>query len=356
MKNLLFIFGFSLITWSAHADEIAGDPHQTTSLIRELPVGVPLILEVGNQDYTARPNIRVFNISANTESVWDLPPETSKENLRSTSWASQSRQLMLAYLDAIYLVGADAKYLTVNLDVLANSGYPYDSMTNIAVSPNGQNFAYSLYGRNRQTDRLFTDLVVQQGKGTPWIFSGGHPSFQLDWSPDGKKIAYVTTESILIIKNLNGAIALSILGPKDKHRTDAENRNILMETGFDQGGRADIEAIRWSPDGTKLAFLAQFRLYIVTLDRNAEGVPFFKENDKTLVSSFAWSPDGKQLAFRSNFGSKKTCHFDLGYLFDLGRLPCEQPYYLYTAAADGSNMKLITKSKTGNQETLFWIH
>src|SRR5580704_11417105 len=105
----------------------------------------------------------------------------------------------------------------------------------------------------------------------------------LQFSPDGSRVAFVITEP-----------------PKGERRA----RHIWLyekESGAVRQftfSAKDESSPRWSPDGKQLAFLSnrddQQQIYVMRAD-GGEATALTK--GKRSVRSFAWSPDGKQIAF-----------------------------------------------------------
>ncbi|HEU4888541.1 MAG TPA: S9 family peptidase [Thermoanaerobaculia bacterium] len=106
------------------------------------------------------------------------------------------------------------------------------------------------------------------------------------WSPDGKQIAYVLTKA-----DLTKPISAY---DSDLWLIDADGKNDRRLT-FANG--ADFRP-RWSPDGTRLAFLSDRggRNAIYLLDARG-GEAKAVTTEPTPVREFEWSPDGKQIAF-----------------------------------------------------------
>jgi dipeptidyl aminopeptidase/acylaminoacyl peptidase len=113
-------------------------------------------------------------------------------------------------------------------------------------------------------------------------------------SPDGRRIAFVVT---------------SLSEERDEYLA---NIWIVETTGgtprrFTAGPRRDTEP-RWSPDGTRLAFLSErapkdkLQLYVMPADGGEPTKLTALENG---VSSPAWSPDGTRLAFVSPVGGQR---------------------------------------------------
>src|SRR5260370_40318150 len=116
---------------------------------------------------------------------------------------------------------------------------------------------------------------------TPEASLNLHTISDLQFSPDGNRLAFVVTEPA-----------------KGERRA----RHIwIYETGtirqFTYSSKSDFLP-RWSPDGKQLAVLSdrreQQQVYAMRADR---GEASALTQGKRGVRNFAWSPDGKQIAF-----------------------------------------------------------
>ena len=135
---------------------------------------------------------------------------------------------------------------------------------------------------------------------------GKHIESPAAWSPDGKKIAFEIDAKIYVM-NVDGSGVVPL------------TKTSLVEY-----------APAWSPDGQKIAFFSQ-PIATTTADKlfivNADGTDRKLVTDvdpgnwDTGVYRIAWSPDGKQIAFIGGSGNT-----------------------LYTVESDGTNLDPITDS------------
>jgi dipeptidyl aminopeptidase/acylaminoacyl peptidase len=158
-------------------------------------------------------------------------------------------------------------------------------------------------------------------------------------SPDGRRIAFVVT---------------SLSEERDEYLA---NIWIVETTGgtprrFTAGPRRDIEP-RWSPDGTRLAFLSErapkdkLQLYVMPADG---GEPAKLTALEHGVGGVAWSPDGVRLACVSAVGGQREPDSEeekrksrparvitsVKYRFDGGGFTYDRRPHVFVVATDGS--------------------
>jgi len=108
--------------------------------------------------------------------------------------------------------------------------------SSITLSPNGKKIVYVRNSNNIMTDSKNKNLWlidVKSGEQTP-LFSNDNQYSQPTWSPDGKKIAFVS----------------NVTGSKQIHvHYIAENKTAMVSQV-----QASISSLTWSPDGQWLAF------------------------------------------------------------------------------------------------------
>ncbi len=209
-------------------------------------------------------------------------------------------------------------------------GLPYPGSGN-AVSPDGKQIVFSAAGS------IYTVAV---GGGRPKeITEGRYPC----WSPDGKSIAFIRTHqrpvktesgwNIYIVSSKGGDIRQLTSQSDAVRRTHidwspdgksiayfAEDRTMRILPV--QGGQSRVVAraeelknhdeLAWSPDGGKLVYSSKGRIWIVSSDG---GEP---EEIRTGLDAKAghvsWSPDGQKLAFTAIAGGEEELHLMENFL------------------------------------------
>lgn len=170
------------------------------------------------------------------------------------------------------------------------------------LSPTGRHVAFSADKLIDGVIELF--VVPTDGSAEPvkvsgtFVAGGAFQQFLFAFSPDGSRIAFVGD------KNANDVFEL-LVAP-----IDGSAEPISISGTLDASGDVALNRFAWSPDGTRVAFVADKltdgvnELFVAPADGSSEPVKV----SGTLVAggqvdNFAWSPDGTRLAIRA---SKET--------------------------------------------------
>ncbi len=163
------------------------------------------------------------------------------------------------------------------------------------------------------------------------------------WSPDGRRIAFVSRREgkALYVMNADGS-GLRLVARVKQLTIPAwspDGRRIAFQGGHDVHSgavyvvNADGTGLRtlaprgnapaWSPDGRSIAFEGPSRFYVVNADGSGRRT-LMRLQWSAKVTSLAWSPDGRKLAFLAN-GPAGQANFNL-----------------YVVNSDGSGLRNLT--------------
>ncbi len=153
-------------------------------------------------------------------------------------------------------------------------------------SPDGKRIAFM------STRSGMEQLYVMQADGTGVVqvthslgFKGG-----VDWSPDGTRIAYASSEA-----GISGPLGI-IHAPGDIYVARSDGSAARQLTS---GGGLNVEP-EWSPDGTKIAFFSDRggpgEIWVMAADGSDVRL---LTNGPSLNASPSWSPDSARIAFHS---------------------------------------------------------
>lgn len=188
-------------------------------------------------------------------------------------------------VDKIVYMGIDAKLTQSDIYTISPDGSGATNLTN------SQSFDSSPVWSPDRTQILFVRdyqfyLMSAEGKGVRQITKDDLMKGSPVWSPDGKKIAFVNDKRRTDVAIAHGAPSVWVVN------IDGTGLLQVSETGVFSTEPA------WSPDGTRIAFIAgtpgNLQIYVVNSD--GTGLTQLTDNDWHQTHP-VWSPDGSRIAF-----------------------------------------------------------
>ena len=182
---------------------------------------------------------------------------------------------------------------------LSGTLVPDGDLDRFFFSPDGRRVVFSADKDTNNLIELFT--VPLDGSAAPTkvsgtLVAGGAPQpFLVSFSPDGSRVAFTAD------KDVDERFELYVVP------AEGGVEPVAVSGALADGGDVDVDEFAWSPDGRRIAFLADKLVDQTTelfVADAAGGVEPTKVSGTLVaggsVEGFAWSPDGTRLAFRAD--------------------------------------------------------
>ncbi len=199
----------------------------------------------------------------------------------------------------------------------ANADWRYDCAQEPAFSPDGRRIAFSshafqsnYWGGSRTCDAGLWVVDPNSSERTR-IGEGRDP----DWSPDGTRLAYQTSDGAIAVSNADGSGAHTMVAqganpawaPSGQAIAFGRGTSIYAAAPDGSGERlitSNAADPDWSPDGNRIVF--------TRLESRGLGLVDADGTDRTaLTTDFdsqpAWSPGGQKIAFVGCYGFSTNC-------------------------------------------------
>ncbi|MEZ8217842.1 WD40-like Beta Propeller Repeat [Candidatus Fervidibacteria bacterium JGI MDM2 SSWTFF-3-K9] len=142
--------------------------------------------------------------------------------------------------------------------------------TQFALSPDGKQVAFVVRGE------IFV-VNVERGGEAKRITDHPYRDFDIDWSPDGRKLAFISERD----------------GNREVYIVDVRTRELRRLTNTPDAAESNPE---WSPTGNYVAFVrGPFGRQLCWVDVNTGEERVVVEGP--FIGEFAWSPDGRWICF-----------------------------------------------------------
>jgi TolB protein len=202
-------------------------------------------------------------------------------------WSPDGQKLLFHRYSDVWVMNADGsgqRRLTPNREV---DSWP-------AWSPDGRKIAFGSF-RNSNWDVW---VMNADGSRHRNLTRNRAQDSLPTWSPDGRKIAFLRTRNTW--RSHGHPLELWVMNADGSGQRRLVREAWIKLPGYPWGGDAPLGQPRWSPDGRKLLFVSRrdrnAEIYVVNADgsspRNLTRNP--ARDDRPV-----WSPDGRKIAFIS---------------------------------------------------------
>lgn len=166
---------------------------------------------------------------------------------QGTKFAAGARALALLI---VALLAARAAAAQPTRGITPEDYYQLQTVTEPSLSSDGKLVAYVVTRIDRKQNRRLSDIWVAatDGTGAPWPMTTSQSSRSPQWSPDGRRLAFISARPAP-----NAAPAAPAPKSQVYVVTVAQGGDARQVTNLEEG----VDAFVWSPDGTRLALVSK---------------------------------------------------------------------------------------------------
>ena len=200
--------------------------------------------------------------------------------------------------------------------------------TEFALSPDGKQIAFVVRGE------IFV-VNVEKGGEAKRITDHPYRDFDIDWSPDGKKLAFVSERD----------------GNREVYIVDIRTRELKRLTNTPDAAESNP---KWSPTGNYVAFIrGPFGRQLCWVDVNTGEEKVVVEGP--LIGEFTWSPDGRWICLNrrdpaNNVADLYIVPWNGGEPVNVTRMPYWNGSIVWTK--DGKNI-VFRSNRTDNNVDIY---
>jgi eukaryotic-like serine/threonine-protein kinase len=280
----------------------------------------------------------VFNSISGTSTIWEANADGSSMHSLLPGWNNPPNECCGQWTpDGRYYVFETLRDGARNIWVLPEHSSPLRKASNQPMQLTTGPLSFNTPVPSKDGKKLLVigaqlraELVRYDFKSAQFVpYLGGISAGELDFSRDGKWVAYVSyPDDTLWRSKLDGSERLQLTYPPQRAATP-----------------------HWSPDGKTVAFTAAtpgkpWKVCVISPDG---GTPQFLTSKETLETDPSWSPDGAMLAFSSNDSLHPENQFV--QLFDrktrqLSSLPASEPVFGPRWSPDGRSIAVISSDNS----------